>query len=203
MGPAPLGASPVGNSKVRPPGPVWPVWAAAQCSAAAAYRLAAAFLHGQLPWPAALRAAMVRSNRPKMGVWTHGLAHHAEQVKTFLPTNVAIADAMGRRFRREKERFTVNSRAGRSQLLRWTLDQKKRRPVTGKRIRRRQDMRSAPVGPAGGMGNVSTEQGVSSRGQPVPVHGRAVLRWQCWMAWPQGPRALGGTGCVSHSRVHS
>ena len=52
-----LGASPVGNSKVRPPGPVWPVGAAAQCSAAAAYRLAAAFLHGQLPWPAALRAA--------------------------------------------------------------------------------------------------------------------------------------------------
>ena len=52
-----LGASPVGNSKVRPPGPVGPVWAAAQCSAAAASRLAAAFLHGQLPWPAALRAA--------------------------------------------------------------------------------------------------------------------------------------------------
>ena len=52
-----LGASPVGNPKVRPPGPVWPIWAAAQCSGAAAYRLAAAFLHGQLPWPAALRAA--------------------------------------------------------------------------------------------------------------------------------------------------
>ena len=52
-----LGASPVGNSVVRPPGPVWPVWAAALRSAAAASRLAAAFLHGQLPWPAALRAA--------------------------------------------------------------------------------------------------------------------------------------------------
>ena len=52
-----LGASPVGNSVVRPPGPVWPVWAAALRSATAASRLAAAFLHGQLPWPAALRAA--------------------------------------------------------------------------------------------------------------------------------------------------
>ena len=50
-----LGASPVGNSVVRPPGPVWP--AAALRSAAAAYRLAAAFLPGQLPSPAALRAA--------------------------------------------------------------------------------------------------------------------------------------------------
>ena len=84
-----------------------------------------------------------------------------------MPTNVAIADAMGWRFRREKERFTVNSRAGRSQLLRWTLDQKKRRPVTGKRMRRRQDMRSAPVGAVQSVSNVSTEQGVSSRGQPV------------------------------------
>ena len=52
-----LGASPVGNSVVRPPGPVWPVWAAALRSATAASRLAAAFLHSQLPWPAALRAA--------------------------------------------------------------------------------------------------------------------------------------------------
>ena len=52
-----LGASPVGDSVVRPPGPVWPVWAAALRSATAASRLAAAFLHGQLPWPAALRAA--------------------------------------------------------------------------------------------------------------------------------------------------
>ena len=114
---------------------------------------------------------MVRANRPKMGVWTHGLAHHAEQVKTFLPTNVAIADAMGSGFMRERGGFTVNSRAGRSQLLRWTLDQKKPWPVTGKRIRRRQDMRSAPVGPAGGVSNVHTEQGVSSRGQPVQGHG--------------------------------
>ena len=52
-----LGASPVGDSVVRPPGPVWPVWAAALRSATAASRLAAAFLHSQLPWPAALRAA--------------------------------------------------------------------------------------------------------------------------------------------------
>ena len=42
-----------------------------------------------------------------------------------------------------------------SQLLRWTLDQ--RRPGQ-KRMRRRQDMRSAPVGPAGGMRNVHTSK---------------------------------------------
>ena len=110
---------------------------------------------------------MVCSNRPKVGVWTHGLAHHAEQVKTFLPTNVAIADAMGSGFMRERGGFTVNSRAGRSQLLRWTLDQKKPWPVTGKRMLRRQDMRSAPVGPAGGMRNVHTDRGVSWLVQPV------------------------------------
>ena len=110
---------------------------------------------------------MVRSNRPKVGVGSHCHGHFPEQLKTFLPTNVGTADAMGRRFVRKKRRFGVNSRAGRSQLLRWTLDQKKRRPVTGKRMRRRQDMRSAPVGPAGGMRNVHTEQAVSSRGQPV------------------------------------
>jgi len=69
--------------------------------------------HGQ---PRSARQ-MVCSNRPKVGVWTHGLAHHAEQVKTFLPTNVAIADAMGSGFMRERGGFTVNSRAGRSQLL--------------------------------------------------------------------------------------
>ena len=49
------------------------------------------------------------------------------------------------------------------------MDQKKPWPVTGKRMRRRQDMRSAPVGPAGGVRNVHTEQAVSRRGQPV-VH---------------------------------
>ena len=61
----------------------------------------------------------------------------------------------------------MNSRAGRSQLLRWTLDQKKPWPVTGKRMRRRQDMRSAPVGPAGGVSNVHTDRGVSWVVQPV------------------------------------
>ena len=39
------------------------------------------------------------------------MAHHAEQVKTFLPTNVAIADAMGSGFMREIGGFTVNSHA--------------------------------------------------------------------------------------------
>ena len=68
---------------------------------------------------------------------------------------------------RNASQRTVNSRARRSQLLRWTLDQKKPWPVTGKRMRRRQDMRSAPVGPAGGVSNVHTDRGVSSRGQPV------------------------------------
>ena len=101
---------------------------------------------------------MVCSNRPKVGVGSHSHGHFPEQPKTFLPTNVGTADAMGRVFVRKEKAFAVNSRAGRSQLLRWTLDQKKTRPVTGKRIRRRQDMRSAPVGPAGGMRNVSTEQ---------------------------------------------
>ena len=48
---------------------------------------------------------MVCSNRPKVGVWTHGLAHHAEQVKTFLPTNVAIADAMGSGFMHARTRW--------------------------------------------------------------------------------------------------
>ena len=110
---------------------------------------------------------MVCSHRPKVGVGSHSHGHFPEQPKTFLPTNVGTADAMGSGFMREREGFTVNSRAGRSQLLRWTLDQKKPWPVTGKRMRRRQDMRSAPVGPAGGMRNVSTDQGVSSRGQPV------------------------------------
>ena len=124
---------------------------------------ACANCHGQ---PRSARQ-MVRSNRPKVGVGSHCHGHFPEQLKTFLPTNVGTADAMGRRFVRKKRRFGVNSRAGRSQLLRWTLDQKKRRPVTGKRMRRRQDMRSAPVGPAGGMRNVHTEQGVSSPGQPV------------------------------------
>ena len=65
---------------------------------------------------------MLCSNRPKVGVCSHCHGHFPEQVKTFLPTNMGTADAMGRLFRREKEPFTVNSRAGRSQLLRWTLD---------------------------------------------------------------------------------
>ena len=110
---------------------------------------------------------MVRSNRLKVGVGCHSHGHFPEQLKTFLPTNVGLADAMGRVLLRKEKAFAVNSRAGRNQLLWWTLDQKKTRPVTGKRMRRRQDMRSAPVGPAGGMRNVSTEQDVSSRGQPV------------------------------------
>ena len=112
---------------------------------------------------------MVRSNRLKVGVGCHSHGHFPEQLKTFLPTNVGTADAMGRRFVRKKRRFGVNSRARRSQLLRWTLDQKKRRPVTGKRMRRRQDMRSAPVGPAGGMRNVHTDRGVSWADQLVLV----------------------------------
>ena len=65
---------------------------------------------------------MVRSNRPKVGVGSHCHGHFPEQLKTFLPTNVGTADAMGSGFMREREGFTVNSRAGRSQLLRWTLD---------------------------------------------------------------------------------
>ena len=112
---------------------------------------------------------MVCSNRPKVGVGCHSHGHFPEQLKTFLPTNVGTADAMGRRFVRKKRRFGVNSRAGRSQLLRWTLDQKKPWPVTGKRMRRRQDMRSAPVGPAGGMRNVHTDRGVSWAVQLVGV----------------------------------
>ena len=51
-----------------------------------------------------------------MGVGSHCHGHFPEQLKTFLPTNVGTADAMGRRFVREKRRFGVNSRAGRSQL---------------------------------------------------------------------------------------
>ena len=119
-----------------------------------------------------------------------------------MPTNVAIADAMGSGFMRERGGFTVNSRAGRSQLLRWTLDQKKRRPVTGKRMRRRQDMRSAPVGPAGGMRNVSTEQGVSSRGQPVVSVGlsRPILLREEGALSPT-KSALSRPNCRTHTQL--
>ena len=48
-----------------------------------------------------------------MGVGSHCHGHFPEQLKTFLPTDVGTADALGSGFLREKEGFTVNSRAGR------------------------------------------------------------------------------------------
>ena len=44
---------------------------------------------------------MLCSNRPKVGVGCHSHGHFPEQLKTFLPTNVGTADAMGRRFEKK------------------------------------------------------------------------------------------------------
>jgi hypothetical protein len=60
----------------------------------------------------------------------------------------------------------VPSESGR-QLLLWTSGAVKTQPVTGKRGRRRRDMGRGPPGPVQSMSNTSTDQGVSSRGQPV------------------------------------
>ena len=68
---------------------------------------------------------------------------------------------------RNKEVFVPNSRACRRQLLLWTSGAVKTQPVTGKRGRRRRDMGRGPPGPVQSMSNTSTDQGVSSRGQPV------------------------------------
>ena len=70
----------------------------------------------QLPPPAALRAAKAVLKGQKGGVIIHGLAAPQTKVKEVLPTNSAIADAMGGLFVRKKERFVPNSRAHRSQL---------------------------------------------------------------------------------------
>ena len=104
-----------------------------------------------------------------MGVGAHAHGHFPAKVKTSLPTNSAIPDAMGRRFVEKKERFVPNSRACRRQLLLWTSGAVKSQPVTGKRGRRRRDMGRAPVGTIQSVRNMHTDQGVSRRGQPVTL----------------------------------
>ena len=106
-------------------------------------------------------------HRRKLGVGSHCHAHFPAKVKRLPPTKVATAVVMGRRFVRKKERFVPNSRACRRQLLLWTSGAVKSQPVTGKRGRRRRDMGRGPPGPVQSMRNTSTDQGVSSRGQPV------------------------------------
>ena len=106
-------------------------------------------------------------HRRKLGVGAHCHAHFPAKVKRSPPTNVASADAAGRRFVRKKERFVPNSRACRRQLLLWTSGAVKSQPVTGKRGRRRRDMGRAPVGTIQSVRNMHTDQGVSRRGQPV------------------------------------
>ena len=106
-------------------------------------------------------------HRRKLGVGSHCHAHFPAKVKRSPPTNVASADAAGRRFVRKKERFVPNSRACRRQLLLWTSRAVKLLLVTGKRGRRRRDMGRGPLGPVQSMSNMHTDQGVSRRGQPV------------------------------------
>jgi len=55
-------------------------------------------------------------HRRKMGVGAHAHGHFPAKVKTSLPTNSAIPDAIGRLFVEKKERFVPNSRACRRQL---------------------------------------------------------------------------------------
>jgi hypothetical protein len=119
-------------------------------------------------------------HRRKLGVGSHCHAHFPAKVKRSPPTKVASADATRRRFVRKKERFVPNSRACRRQLLLWRTGAVKSQPVTYKRGRRRRDMGRAPVGPVRSMRNTSTDQGVSSRGQPVQTNTR-----QQPIAWPR------------------
>ena len=95
------------------------------------------------------------------------MGHFPAKVKRSPPTNSATADPTRGVFMRNKEVFVPNSRACRRQLLLWTSGAVKTQPVTGKRGRRRRDMGRGPPGPVQSMSNTSTDQGVSSRGQPV------------------------------------
>ena len=70
----------------------------------------------QLPPTAARSAAKAAVNRRKSGVGSHAHGHFPAKVKEVLPTNSAIADAMGGLFVRKKERFVANSRGHRSEL---------------------------------------------------------------------------------------
>ena len=106
-------------------------------------------------------------HRRKMGVGAHCHAHFPAKVKRSPPTNSAITDPTRGVFMRNKEVFVPNSRASRRQLLLWTSGAVKSQPVTGKRGRRRRDMGRGPLGPVQSMSNTSTDQGVSSREQPV------------------------------------
>ena len=110
-------------------------------------------------------------HRRKSGVGCHSLSRFATHLKRSLPTKVASPDAARCRCTREKSRFTSNSRACRRQLRLWCLRAVKLLLVTGKRARRRQDTGRDPLGPVQSVANLHTEQGVSRRGQPVPVPG--------------------------------
>ena len=112
-------------------------------------------------------------HRRKLGVGSHAHGHFPAKVKTSLPTNSAIADPVGWGFRRKERGFTSNSRASRRQLLLWTSGAVKPQLVTGKRGRRRRDMGRAPVGAIQSVRNTSTDQGVSSRQQPVGQNDQA------------------------------
>ena len=124
---------------------------------------------GLVPTAAGRRAQRGKAavHRRKLGVGSHCHAHFPAKVKRSPPTNVATADAAGRRFVRKKERFVPNSRACRRQLLLWTSGAVKSQQVTYKRGRGRRDMGRAPVGTIQSVRNMHTDQGVSSRGQPV------------------------------------
>ena len=102
-----------------------------------------------------------------MGVESHSCAHFPEQVKEVLLGNVATADAMGEAFEEKKGAFTSKLRPPKTQLLVVDMGALKSPPVTGSRGRRRRHMGRAPLWPAQSMRNMSTDQGVSWRKQPV------------------------------------